>query len=497
MRKEVPMFITILSGLAVVFAQYAFMGHQIGMMGYMNKWFNVSKAIAIGVGVISLTRLHANKIRRRRETWPQSIALLVAMYGYILVTVAQTVEGPIGSWVYEAAIVPMGSTMYGMIAFWITSAAYRAFRIRSWQATVLLIFGAFVMLGKTPLGPVISELWGDGTEWLMNSVVTGVFRGIKLGAYLGAFSTALRTFRVGEGPPAGPLSNRTPKDLLDRGGGVMKDMWERLLDLDRRIIWALMFVIVGGVLLNPIGLPIKVTETTRDTYNYVDQNLNEGDVVWVMPNYSAGAVGELNPELRAFLHHSFSKGLVVVMSSHRAIGPQIGQEVAEPIAKEYGYEYGKDWINLGMNPGGSAYVVSLTKNVNEATAGTDHFGDSLQRYPIMDKIPALDGDHADFILEISTNACEFALNYASSPTGVPMACGTMQMGVPREMPFYESGQYVGLFAGLKGAAEYEALIGKPGPALAGMDVTSMAAVYVTLLLIIGNLAYVITVNRGE
>jgi hypothetical protein len=114
------------------------------------------------------------------------------MFGYIGLGLWQTVEGNIADWIYDAAIVPMGATMYGMVAFWITSAVYCVFRVRTWQGTILLVAGAFTMLGHTPLGPVLIPGWGHWAGWLMDTIVTGTFRAITIGAYLGAFTTAMR-----------------------------------------------------------------------------------------------------------------------------------------------------------------------------------------------------------------------------------------------------------------------------------------------------------------
>jgi hypothetical protein len=97
-------------------------------------------------------------------------------------------------------------------------------------------------------------------------------------------------------------------------------------------------------------------------------------------------------------------------------------------------------------------------------------------------------------MDISSNGCAFTLEYAAEPTGIPMTCGSMQMSLPIDKPYLDSGQYRALIPGLKGAAEYELLLGRPGDALAGMDVTSMGALYVTLLMIIGNAAYLM-LNR--
>ncbi len=56
---------------------------------------------------------------------------------------------------FDNILTPLGSTMYAMLAFWIASAAYRFFNVRSAEATVLLISAALVMLGNAPISNTI------------------------------------------------------------------------------------------------------------------------------------------------------------------------------------------------------------------------------------------------------------------------------------------------------------------------------------------------------
>jgi hypothetical protein len=56
-------------------------------------------------------------------------------------------------------------------------------------------------------------------------------------------------------------------------------------------------------------------------------------------------------------------------------------------------------------------------------------------------------------------------------------------------PLLRSGQINGLIGGLRGAAEYESLIGQKGKAVAGMDAQSATHVAIIVLVIICNLFY--------
>jgi len=196
LRKEVPMIITVLAGLVLIFSQFFHYGQVLDLSGVVDRWVQISQAFAILVGALNLTRIHGLNIQRRRENWIYSIVLLVCLWGYTALGIFEPsegiLEGPIFSWIYDGIVIPLDSTMYGSIAFFITSAAYRAFRVRSREATVLMIAAIVVALGQAPIGDAMINGWNSVAQWIVDYPAAGALRGIQLGAFLGGLATALR-----------------------------------------------------------------------------------------------------------------------------------------------------------------------------------------------------------------------------------------------------------------------------------------------------------------
>jgi len=72
---------------------------------------------------------------------------------------------------------------------------------------------------------------------------------------------------------------------------------------------------------------------------------------------------------------------------------------------------------------------------------------------------------------------------------VKLGSGCTAVSAPEFYPYLQSGQLVGLLGGMKGAAEYEKLLKRPGTAERGMDAQSVSHVVVFLFILIGNIAF--------
>jgi hypothetical protein len=88
--------------------------------------------------------------------------------------------------------------MFALLAFFIASAAFRAFRIRTIEAGLLAVAAMIVMLGRVPIGTVLTSSLPEPLqlatiqEWVMNNPQNAAKRAILIGAALGVMATGLR-----------------------------------------------------------------------------------------------------------------------------------------------------------------------------------------------------------------------------------------------------------------------------------------------------------------
>ncbi len=276
------------------------------------------------------------------------------------------------------------------------------------------------------------------------------------------------------------------------------NFWDRVSNLDRRILWAVQMIIVVAILLRPIGLPIAVSSETQLAYDFFD-NLPPGSIIWADFGTSGAALVELGPMIYAFFTQAFNNNLRVIGGTLWAEGPAIGQIIFEEIQEEFpDVEYGVDFVNVGYKPGTQILVRGLVDDVFEACRGVDYFARPLADYPLMQEVPRLTADYVDAIIvfaEGSPGGREW-YEAAAGPEGIPLIQGTIQMSIPEAMPFLRGGQYAAIIPGNRGAAEYEFLVGRPGEAIATQDANSAMALWLITVLILGNLGFLLGKQGG-
>jgi len=194
LRREIPLKITLFFGLFMI-VQY-FVPHWAvnELAGRFQQWAVIVLAFAYVLGVANLVRINLDVVSKRGRDWQYKIITVAALLCTLLVgLIGGITPGTFfNDRLYLNMYVPMSSTMYATLAFFIASAAYRAFRIRTWQAALLAVTAIIVMLGRVPVGRLV---WNDMpglVDWVMEVPNMVAQRGILIGAALGAVATGLK-----------------------------------------------------------------------------------------------------------------------------------------------------------------------------------------------------------------------------------------------------------------------------------------------------------------
>lgn len=200
MRREIPLLITALVGAIYVIT--FFIPALRFVETVVTDWILIIAAFAIWLGALNLMKINLDKLYRGRKD--RFYALLVVI-SFALMAVPGLIggseymaSGSVFEWLFTAIYVPLNATMFALLAFFVASASYRAFRARNKEATLLLLAAFFVMLGRVPVGDILTAWLPEGwrmSQWadvIMNYPQLAGQRAIMIGIALGIVSTSLR-----------------------------------------------------------------------------------------------------------------------------------------------------------------------------------------------------------------------------------------------------------------------------------------------------------------
>lgn len=201
MRREIPMILATIAALYTFVWQVSHHAWETRWLTQTDLWRTFMMQTAVLLGALNLTRLQISNIRRRREHWPYSVLCLAVLWPYMIfgMTAYGLFAGrgnrhPIYLWFHDGVMLPAEATMFSLLAFFIASAAFRAFKIRSREATVLMVFAFIVMLARVPVGQVMWARMPALGTWIMGWPTAAAMRGMAIGIFLGVFSATLRVF---------------------------------------------------------------------------------------------------------------------------------------------------------------------------------------------------------------------------------------------------------------------------------------------------------------
>ncbi|MBM3316838.1 MAG: hypothetical protein FJY75_03200 [Candidatus Eisenbacteria bacterium] len=218
-KLRLPLALTFIVGLVPIVT--FFLSTQAPVIGpavqfardRVERYMVIIAGFALLLGVVSVVQGSVRKIERRRPGWPFAASLLAGLvvmgaFGILSAMRVGPFQGlltaPDGGmtpffWMTRNLFNPLQAAMFSLLAFYIASAAFRAFRVRNVEATILLIAAFIVMAGRTPLGEYAfgwlpgGERWLPAvTDWIMTVPNAAAQRGVIIGAALGAASLSLR-----------------------------------------------------------------------------------------------------------------------------------------------------------------------------------------------------------------------------------------------------------------------------------------------------------------
>lgn len=218
LKRTIPILIASLSGALLVFSYFFPATEKAGEI--VADWFNVMAAVAFVLGAGNLLLVNLERISSQRPGWAYSaitILSFAAMLAFGMLKIGAVPDprypdvhfagsydspaSPFG-WFYEHVFSPLGATMFALLAFYVASAAFRAFRAKNIESILLLGTAFIILLAQTWFSVLTAWIPADGMFGFLrlDSMRTGIteyiqtagMRAITIGIALGVIATGIR-----------------------------------------------------------------------------------------------------------------------------------------------------------------------------------------------------------------------------------------------------------------------------------------------------------------
>jgi len=149
-------------------------------------------AFGMIMGMAAMTIYHLRVIMRREPDWYYSIFTLVACYAFFIFALTPPILTSIQyAWMYKWINSVAARTTYGALAFWISAAAVRTLKVRSFESTLLVVSAMICMFANAPLASLIGP-FAEAAQWLLSVPSTGAYRGVIITSACGVVALGLR-----------------------------------------------------------------------------------------------------------------------------------------------------------------------------------------------------------------------------------------------------------------------------------------------------------------
>jgi len=190
-RREIYIAITMITGLLMIVDFFVDAGALNTVAAELRNWVVILTYFAVVLGLVNISIFHTKRITKRSSKWIYSAWLIFIIVSVTLLGVFGGTEHPMYKFLFQNIYGVLGPCGYGIMAFFIASAAYRVLRVKNIEALVLLLAVVLTLLYRAPIGGIIPLVPEIG-DWIQSVPSTGGMRGIIIGMAIGAIGMGLR-----------------------------------------------------------------------------------------------------------------------------------------------------------------------------------------------------------------------------------------------------------------------------------------------------------------
>jgi hypothetical protein len=187
-----PLIVGFVCAVVVIMGNFFGFAAVTNLAGEITNFASIIAGFALFLGLIGIVRQHVNNVIKKDSRMLYSASLLGVLALFILVGLGLGQSSPEFLWIYDTIYGPLTATTYALLAFWVCSAAYRAFKIKNLESGILVICGILVFFGITPIAGVISPVFTSANTFISNVINVAGQRGLTIGIGIGIIAFGLR-----------------------------------------------------------------------------------------------------------------------------------------------------------------------------------------------------------------------------------------------------------------------------------------------------------------
>ena len=167
---------------------------------FLVSWAAIITAFALFLGFANVVSVHWSRIRTQKPGTIYSVVLLLSLFGTLLMGLG---GGPLSvnsQFIFDFILQPLEATFFALLALFMASAAFRAFRVRNLESFFFVLFALIVLLGQVPVSIYLWPEFPVIKDWILSVPTLAGARGILLGVALGVIATGLRVLTGADRP---------------------------------------------------------------------------------------------------------------------------------------------------------------------------------------------------------------------------------------------------------------------------------------------------------
>jgi|YelNatPaOPRAMG01_1025707.scaffolds.fasta_scaffold16248_4 hypothetical protein len=282
----------------------------------------------------------------------------------------------------------------------------------------------------------------------------------------------------------------------------VRDFFIKLSKIDRKYIYLVILIGLIIPLIFPPHFPQKMSPQVKRVFEYID-TLPKGSYVILSADYDPSVAPEVHPMYKAVVKHCILRGVIPIGMTLGVQGAGLALDAFTEAEKVLGARRDTDYVFLGYQAGGAVVILGLGEDI-KSVYKTDYFGTKTTDIYALKPVK----NYRDIALVISFSGSALPATwavYAYTKYGVKVAAAVTGVSAGDFYPYIQAGQFIGMLAGMKAAAEYEDAVNRilkekgigkfSTSAIRMMDANSIGQLLIILFIIIGNIGYFLSRRR--